>query len=135
MQDFLELKADGGAAEEGGGVEGSGSGGGVAVPKERQVDLRIMLPDHTPTTISIPEFSRTPDVFRALMEKLSMNNSTAKYLALFERMEHDFGALKLTEKDLILLYIKLAKKVLHFDLFLLWQIGSCSRMSSPTRSL
>lgn len=62
----------------------------MAVPKERQVDLRIMLPDHTPTTISIPEFSRTPDVFRALMEKLSMSNSTAKYLALFERMEHDF---------------------------------------------
>lgn len=69
MQDFLQLKqmtADngGGAGTEAAAVGGAGTKGVAATPPEKQVDLRVMLPDHTVTSVTIKEFWRTAEVYQ-----------------------------------------------------------------------
>ena len=66
MQDFLQLTKSNETGE-----GGAGKGGGAsaatktaAVSQERQVDLRVLLPDRTVTSVTINEYWRTPDVYQ-----------------------------------------------------------------------
>ena len=59
MQDFLQLKQ----AASG----GESNPPAKATPPEKQVNLRVLLPDRTVMTISIMEFWRTPEVFEVGM--------------------------------------------------------------------
>lgn len=66
MQDFLQLTK---SNETGEGGTGKGEGASAAtktaaVSKERQVDLRVLLPDRTVTSVTINEYWRTPDVYQ-----------------------------------------------------------------------
>ncbi len=65
MVDFLQLKP---AAAANGAGTGAGTEAAAAAkpapPAEKQVDLRVMLPDHSVTTITIKEFWRTPEVYQ-----------------------------------------------------------------------
>lgn len=66
MQDFLQLTKSNetgeGGAEKGGGA--SAATKTAAVSQERQVDLRVLLPDRTVTSVTINEYWRTPDVYQ-----------------------------------------------------------------------
>lgn len=72
MQDFLQLSkgnetGEGGAGKGGGTVKGEGASAATrtaAVPQERQVDLRVLLPDRSVTSVTINEFWRTPAVYQ-----------------------------------------------------------------------
>lgn len=66
MQDFLQLTKSNETGE-----GGAGKGGGApaatktaAVSQERQVHLRVLLPDRTVTSVTINEYWRTPDVYQ-----------------------------------------------------------------------
>ena len=63
MQDFLELKQNGGSSTSGGGATAK-----TTPPQghkaDRMVDLRILLPDHTLITVPVSEHWRSAEVFQ-----------------------------------------------------------------------
>ena len=72
MQDFLQLSkgnetGEGEAGKGGVAVKGGGASAATrtpAVSQERQVDLRVLLPDRSVTSVTINEFWRTPAVYQ-----------------------------------------------------------------------
>ncbi len=68
MQDFLQLKqftATGNGAGTGAGTEaGGGAMAKAALPSEKKVDLRVLLPDRSVIMVTINEFWRTPEVYQ-----------------------------------------------------------------------
>jgi len=85
MQDFLQIPQ---VSTAGGASVATKT---AAVPKEKQVDLRVMLPDRSVTAVTINEYWRTPEVYQALVKKVGLSQQTAKYFGIFQRMEQDFG--------------------------------------------
>ena len=62
MQDFLQIPQVNAAGGESGGATAATKT--PAVPQERQVDLRVMLPDRTVIPVTINEYWRTPEVYQ-----------------------------------------------------------------------
>lgn len=55
------------------------------------VDLKILLPDREVVTVSVRKNANTEEVYTAITDKIKMSKSTAKYFALFEIVEYNFG--------------------------------------------
>jgi hypothetical protein len=58
------------------------------------VDLKILLPDRDVVTVSVRKNANTEEVYAAVTDKIKMNKGTAKYFALFEIVEYNFGKLR-----------------------------------------
>ena len=58
MQDFLQIPQ---VSTAGGASVATKT---AAVPKEKQVDLRVMLPDRNVVAVTINEYWRTPEVYQ-----------------------------------------------------------------------
>lgn len=59
------------------------------------VDLKVQLPDKNVITVSMPKNSTADDVFRAVMERIPLQKSSARFFYLFETVEDMFGKLPL----------------------------------------
>ena len=75
MQDFLQLKQ-----QSGGGEAGVVTGATTARPargaqEEKKVQLRILLPDKTVTTVTISEYWRTNEVYEVRRRELYIHIS------------------------------------------------------------
>ena len=109
MQDFLQMK------------QTSTSTAAKAPPSvaantpDKDVGLKVMLPDKSVITVSIQERWRTREVYRvsgqcvglgdlavhdivlflsqAVAKKVGLSEQAAKFFGLFQRMEHAFGTL------------------------------------------
>lgn len=57
------------------------------------VDLKVQLPDKNVITVSMPKNSTADDVFRAVMERIPLQKSSARFFYLFETVEDMFGKL------------------------------------------
>lgn len=67
MQDFLQMKRSDNHQAEGGATSGGGVVSGAtrqpSTPVEKEVQLKILMPDKTITTVAINEFWRTNEVY------------------------------------------------------------------------
>lgn len=55
-----------------------------------QVDLKVLLPDRNIVTVTIRKNCTTSEVYKVVVTKIEMEESTSKYFALFEIMEYNF---------------------------------------------
>jgi sorting nexin-27 len=55
------------------------------------VDVKILLPDREVVTVTVRKNSNAEEVYAAVIDKIGMNRSTAKYFYLFEIVEYNFG--------------------------------------------
>jgi sorting nexin-27 len=93
MQDFLQLKqktGGGGASRVTEATTGQSSVG-KAAPVEKQVQLRVLMPDKSFTTLTVNEHWRTNEVYEVLAEKIGLKESTRKFFTLFLRTSTGFG--------------------------------------------
>lgn len=85
MQDFLQLGKQNSAPSPAHATKAT-----VASVTEKQVELRVVLPDRSTVTVTIQEFWRTPEVYQAVAQKVNLSKEATKFFNLFQRMEHDF---------------------------------------------
>lgn len=57
------------------------------------MDLKVQLPDKNVVTVSMPKNSTAERVFKAVIERIQLQKSSAKYFYLFETVEDMFGKL------------------------------------------
>jgi sorting nexin-27 len=95
MQDFLQLKSQN--PQPGGGgragvvteaIAGQSSRGPAA---EKKVQLRILLPDKTVSTITVSEYWRTNEVYEELADKIGLKVNVRKFFSLFLRTGEGIG--------------------------------------------
>jgi sorting nexin-27 len=53
----------------------------------------VLLPDREVVTVSVKKNANTDQVYTAVVEKIKMRKDVAKYFALFEIVEYNFGML------------------------------------------
>jgi sorting nexin-27 len=51
----------------------------------------VLLPDREVVTVSVKKNANTDQVYTAVVEKIKMRKDVAKYFALFEIVEYNFG--------------------------------------------
>lgn len=55
------------------------------------VDLKVLLPDQEIVTVTIYKSANAEEVFKAVIGKIGMASTSAKYFYLFEIVEYNFG--------------------------------------------
>lgn len=55
------------------------------------IDLKVLLTDREVVTVSVKKNANTDQVYTAVVEKIKMRKDVAKYFALFEIVEYNFG--------------------------------------------
>lgn len=55
------------------------------------VDLKVLLPDREIATVTVRKSANAEEVYKAVIAKIGMCPSSAKYFYLFEIVEYNFG--------------------------------------------
>jgi sorting nexin-27 len=89
MQDFLQLKGQnpqpGGGGRAGLVTEATAGQSSRGPAAEKKVQLRVLLPDKTVSTITVSEYWRTNEVYEELAEKIGLKENVRKFFTLFLR--------------------------------------------------
>lgn len=55
------------------------------------VDLKVLLPNREIVTVTVRKSANAEEVYKAVIAKIGMSPSSAKYFYLFEIVEYNFG--------------------------------------------